>query len=82
MLSRGCTFRRSRSSTRGGYRELLNALTLPLGDIDVVLRDVSFVSTVDDRAEYQMIRVDAGIRLSYLVIFARDDDGVWRVELF
>ncbi len=67
---------------RAGYREMLNGLTLPLSDIDLVLRDIGLVSLDDDRAEYQMIRVDQGIRLSYLVIFAKDEDGFWRLEFF
>ncbi len=70
------------AAQRDGYRELLSALTLPLSNVDAVLGDVSFVSAGDDRAEYQMIRVDKGIRLSYLVIFVRDEDGVWRLEFF
>lgn len=70
------------AAQRDGYRELLSALTVPLSNIDAVLGDVGFVSTGDDRAEYQMIRVDRGIRLSYLVIFVRDEDGVWRLEFF
>jgi hypothetical protein len=67
---------------RDGYGDMLRALTVPFSDIDVVLRDIAFVSLEADRAEYQMIRVDGGVRLSYLVVFIRDDDGVWRLEFF
>jgi hypothetical protein len=38
---------------RDTYRQLLNGLTVALSNIDAVLRDVSFVSAVDDRAEYR-----------------------------
>jgi hypothetical protein len=27
-----------------------------------------------------MIRADGGVRFSYMVIFARDEDGIWRIE--
>ena len=67
---------------RDGYGEMLRALTVPFNDIDVVLRDIAFVALEADRAEYQMIRMDRGVRLSYLVVFVRDDDGVWRLEFF
>ncbi len=67
---------------RDGYGEMLRALAVPFSDIDVVLRDIAFVSLEADRAEYQMIRIDRGVRLSYLVVFVRDDDGVWRLEFF
>ncbi|MBI3455806.1 MAG: hypothetical protein HY002_08460 [Candidatus Rokubacteria bacterium] len=36
----------------------------------------------EDQAEYQMIRVDDGLRLSYLVLFVRDADGLWRLKFF
>jgi len=67
---------------RDGYGDMLRALTIPFSDIDLVLREIAFVSLEADRAEYQMIRIEGGMRLSYLVVFVRDDDGVWRLEFF
>ena len=29
-----------------------------------------------------MLRVDNGIRLSYYVLFVRDQDGIWRLKFF
>ena len=69
-------------SERDGYRELLTALTAQLSNIDVILRDISIVSAEQDRAEYQMIRVDDGVTLSYFIVFRKDDDGIWRLEFF
>lgn len=69
-------------SERQGYRELLAALTPQLGNIDVILRDISLIAFEDNRAEFQMIRFDNGVRVSYLVLFTRDDDGIWRLEFF
>jgi sugar lactone lactonase YvrE len=67
---------------RAGYREMLNALTTPYASIDVVLRDISLVTATDDSVEYSMPRIEAGVPVSYIVVFARDEDGVWRLEFF
>ena len=67
---------------RAGYREMLDALTVPYATIDVALRDLSFVAAVGDSVEYSMLRVEAGVPVSYIVVFARDEDGVWRLEFF
>jgi hypothetical protein len=67
---------------RAGYREMLNALTVPYASIDVALRDISFVTAIGDSVEYSMLRLEAGVPISYIVVFATDDDGVWRLEFF
>ncbi|MBI4525733.1 MAG: hypothetical protein HY695_18200 [Deltaproteobacteria bacterium] len=69
-------------SARDDYRELFTALTPQLGNIDQILLDISLVSVNDRRAEYEMIRVEDGLRLSYFVLFVVDDDGIWRVKFF
>ncbi len=68
---------------RPDYRTLLSSLTAPASQIDVVLTDITFVRLREGRAEYQMIRVDnSGRRLSHVVHFVRDVDGLWRLEFF
>ena len=67
---------------RPGYREMLNALTVPYASIDAALRDISFVTAIDGSVEYSMLRLEAGVPISHIVVFARDDDGVWRLEFF
>jgi hypothetical protein len=67
---------------RGAYRDLLTALTIPLAQIDQILTDVELVDLDENRAEYQMVRMDNGEPTSYLVLFARDVDGVWRLKFF
>jgi hypothetical protein len=67
---------------RAGYREMLTTLTVPYTSIDVALRDISFVTAIGDSVEYSMLRVEAGVPVSYIVVFARDEDGVWRLEFF
>jgi hypothetical protein len=69
-------------SARGDYRELLAALGPQLSQIDSILTDISAVTFDEERAEYQMIRIDSGVRLSYLVVFVRDGDGIWRLKFF
>ncbi len=65
-----------------GYREILSGLGPILGQIDLILRDISLVSMAGHRAEYQMIRVDNGVPLSYFVLFVKDRDGIWRLKFF
>jgi hypothetical protein len=67
---------------RDAYRDMLNGLTVPLASIDTVLRDLSLVALGDGRAEYHMARAEGGVTLSHLVVFIRDDDGIWRLEFF
>ncbi|MBI2882781.1 MAG: hypothetical protein HYY11_02555 [Candidatus Methylomirabilis oxyfera] len=67
---------------REGYLRLLSALGPQLSGIDTILTNISFVSLDADRAEYQMIRVDNGVRLSHFVLFVKDVDGIWRLKFF
>jgi hypothetical protein len=70
------------TSARELYRELLGALTIPLSQIDQVLTDIALVHFDEIQAEYEMLRVDNGVTMSYLVLFTRDADGVWRLRFF
>lgn len=69
-------------SDREGYLPLLTALGPQLGNIDRILTEISPVSFDGDRAEYQMIRVDDGIRISHFILFVKDADGIWRLKFF
>jgi hypothetical protein len=70
------------TGARDLYRELLGALTVPLSQIDQVLTDIALVDFDEIQAEYEMLRVDNGVTMSYLVLFTRDADGVWRLRFF
>ena len=70
------------ATDRDDYRALFNALMVPLTSIDTVLRDIALVAVGEKRVEYQMLRVDNGVRLSYFVLFVQDVDGVWRLKFF
>lgn len=69
-------------SDREGYRPLLTALGPQLSRIDTILTDISPVSFDGDRAVYQMIRIDNGIRISHFILFVKDADGIWRLKFF
>ena len=69
-------------SARDDYRDLLTALVPQLPQIDLILTDINAVSFDEDRTEYQMIRVDGGVGLSYFILFVRDADGLWRLKFF
>ncbi|MGH7388780.1 MAG: hypothetical protein ACREM3_04895 [Candidatus Rokuibacteriota bacterium] len=70
------------AAVRDDYREMLAGLGSHVAQIDQVLTDVTAVEFGEDRAEYQMIRIDGGVRLSYFVLFVRDGDGIWRLKFF
>lgn len=67
---------------RERYREMFAGLMVSFGQIDLVLTDVSFVRLDGNQAEYQMLRIDGGTTLSYLVLFVKDVDGIWRLKFF
>jgi hypothetical protein len=50
--------------------------------IDTILPAATIVEFDQRSAEYQMIRIDNGTRISHLVLFVQDDDGVWRVKFY
>lgn len=69
-------------SDREGYLPLLTALGPQLSHIDTILTDISPVAFDGERAEYQMIRIDNGIRISHFILFVKDADGIWRLKFF
>ncbi len=67
---------------RDHFRHIFQNLTVPLAQIDQVLTDVRFVQIRDTTVEFEMLRTDERGRLSYLVRFALDQDGIWRIKDF
>lgn len=65
---------------RATYQTMLNALTVPYANIDQVLANISFVEQRGIEAEYRMTVVEGGFQYAYLVLFAIDEDGVWRIK--
>jgi hypothetical protein len=70
------------STVRDGYQDFIDALVIPLAQIDTVLTDISLVAAEEDRAEYEMIRTENGERFSHYVLYVKDTDGTWRVKFF
>ena len=64
------------------YQAMFNALTIPLANIDQVLTGITLVDQRAIEAEYEMFVTQGGTQYSYLVLFALDEDGVWRVKFF
>ncbi|MGH7875608.1 MAG: beta strand repeat-containing protein [Candidatus Binatia bacterium] len=67
---------------RATYEAMFNALTVPLANIDQVLTSISFLDQRGIEAEYEMMVNEGGVQYSFLVLFAIDEDGVWRVKFF
>jgi hypothetical protein len=55
---------------------------VPLSQIDLILTDLRFVQIRDNTAEFEMLRSDERGRMSYLVRFVLDTDGIWRLKDF
>jgi hypothetical protein len=64
------------------YRSMFTALAPQLAQIDRILTDISLVELRGVRAEYQMLRMENGVRISHFVLFVMDDDGIWRIKFF
>ena len=69
-------------SRRDRYREILQNLSVPLSQVDLILTDLRFVQFRDNTVEFEMLRTDERGRLSYLVRFVVDADGIWRLKDF
>jgi hypothetical protein len=67
-------------SRRTQYQEVFQNLTVPLAGIDQVMTDIRFVKTAGPTAEFEMLRAEDGLVLSYLVRFIIDEDGLWRLR--
>lgn len=74
---RNVTFRK-----RQTYRRMFVALTSDLSHIDEILPEISLVQHRGSTSEFQMLRSEEGRMLSHFVLFAFDDDGVWRIKFF
>jgi hypothetical protein len=61
---------------------MFNALTVPLTSIDQILTDIAFVKTTGSVMEYEMLRLEGGTQFSFVVFFALDEDGIWRIKFF
>lgn len=70
------------SASRSGSGETLQAVLKTGKPIDQILTDIQLVEFKGQRTEYQMLRTDERGRLSYLVLFAVDIDGRWRLRSF
>ena len=67
---------------RSGYRQMFEALTIPLANIDQALTEIKFVKFSGVRFEYEMIYSKEGTQFSGMVVFILDTDGVWRISFF
>lgn len=70
-------------SKRSAYGQVFSSLKVPLSQIDEVLTDITFIEMNWGTAEYQMIRTSGTRgRTAYMVRFAIDEDGIWRIRNF
>ena len=67
-------------SKRAGYQNVFNSLTVPFANIDQVLGNITYEGQRGVNIEYEMLRLEGSDLLSYMVLFALDEDGVWRIS--
>ncbi|HEX9659057.1 MAG TPA: hypothetical protein VGA18_02115 [Rhodothermales bacterium] len=65
---------------REAYRQVLENLTVPTTFVDQILTEIRFVQAHAGTAEFEMLRTDERGNVSYLVKFAIDSDGIWRIS--
>jgi hypothetical protein len=69
-------------SKRASYQNVFNSLTVPFANIDQVLGNITYESQRGLNIEYEMLRLEGSDLVSYMVLFALDEDGVWRIKFF
>ena len=68
---------------RASYQMVFNNLTIPFSSIDPMLTSITYVSVQGLNVEYEMLRTEGTDgEVSYMVLFALDTDGVWRISFF
>jgi hypothetical protein len=71
------------TESRSRYGRIFAALASPSAlDVDRTLTTIRFVERRMGAAEYEMLRAEGGVTLSFSVRFQIDADGVWRLRLF
>ncbi len=69
-------------SFREVYREQFTTLSSILNTIGNELGYLRLVAIGDNRAEYEIIVTREGVTYSYYLLFARDNDGLWKIRAF
>ncbi len=68
---------------RASYQMVFNNLTILFSSIDQMLTNITYVGVQGLTVEYEMLRTEgADGEVSYMVLFALDTDGVWRISFF
>ncbi len=71
------------SYKRNAYQTVFNNLTIPFASIDQMLGSITYVGLQGLSVEYEMLRNEPPDGdISYMVLFALDTDGVWRISFF
>lgn len=69
-------------SKRATYQNVFNSLTVPFANIDNILGNITYEGQRGVNIEYEMLRQEGSDLVSYIVLFALDEDGVWRIKFF
>jgi hypothetical protein len=64
------------------YQNIFNNLTISFSAIDEYLPTLTFVEQWHNQFEYEITRTEGPDLVTYMVLFAIDEDGVWRIKFF
>jgi hypothetical protein len=64
------------------YQNVFNNLTISFSAIDQYLPSLTLVEQWHNSVEYEITRTEGPDQVTYMVLFAIDEDGVWRIKFF
>lgn len=64
------------------YQNIFNNLTISFSDIDQYLPNLTFIEQWHNAVEYEITRTEGPDNITYMVLFVRDEDGIWRIKFF
>ena len=68
--------------SRERYREIFNISVPAPATVDSTLTEIRLLGVRGDQAEFEMLRTEDGMELSFYVLFVLDHDGIWRLRTF
>lgn len=68
--------------SRDEYNEIFELLAPHLSSLVSEMKEINMTEVVQHVAEYYITRPQRGSDISYFIYFARDADGVWKIDRF
>lgn len=69
-------------SSKDQYREIFGLLQVQMPTLASEMRGINFIELYGNVAEYFITRPQRGTDISYFIYFAKDGDGIWKIDRF